>query len=102
MINQAVPPVQENQTICKSTTFSYLAAGLGLGAMLGVFFASKSGEETRKMIADKCLDAIDTANHKVQESRVHVKEVLDRGQQQVTNAVAAARKAVDAPKANAS
>ena len=71
--------------------YGYLAVGVGIGAALSVFFAPKSGEETRKWVATKCFDAIDTANEKVRESRVHVKEIMDRGQEQISQAVAAGR-----------
>ena len=70
---------------------TYLAAGVGIGAALSVLFAPKSGEETRKWVANKCFDAIDAANEKVRESRVHVKEIMDRSQQQISQAVAAGR-----------
>ena len=74
------------QAVC-----GYLAAGIGIGAALTVFFAPRSGEETRKWVANKCFDAIDAANEKVRHSRVQVKEIMDRGQQQIGKAVAAGR-----------
>ena len=86
------------QAGCRGSTFGYLAAGLGIGAALSIFFAPKSGEETRKWVANKCLDAVDTANEKVKVSRVHVKEIMDRGQLQVSEAVAAGREAIGKPK----
>jgi gas vesicle protein len=53
----------------------YLAAGIGIGAALSMFFAPKSGEEAREWVATKCFDVIDAANEKVRQSRVHVKEI---------------------------
>jgi len=76
----------------KQAACGYLAAGIGIGAALSVFFAPKSGEETRKWVANKWLDAIDSANTKVWQSRVHLKEIVDQGQRQVTEVVAAGRK----------
>jgi gas vesicle protein len=76
-----------------------LAAGIGIGAALSVFFAPRSGEDTRKWIANKCFDAIDAANEKVRESRIQVREVMDRGQQQISQAVAAGRESFGKPKA---
>jgi gas vesicle protein len=73
---------------------AYLAAGVGIGAALSVFFAPKSGKDTRKWIANKCLDGIETANGKVWQSRVHVGEMLNRGQRQIREVVAAGREAV--------
>ena len=61
----------------KKAACGYLAAGIGIGAALSVFFAPKSGEETRKWVATKCFDAIDAA--------------ASRGQQEISKAVAAGR-----------
>jgi gas vesicle protein len=72
----------------------YVAAGLAIGAILSLFFAPKSGKDTRKWIANKCLDGIDAANAKVWQSRVHVSEMMNRGQRQVSQIVAAGREAV--------
>ena len=85
-----------------ATSFEYLAAGLGIGAALSILLAPKSGQETRKWIASKCLNAGDTANEKVRQSRVHVKDIMDRGQQQVSEAVAAGRDAIGKSKQAAS
>jgi gas vesicle protein len=74
------------QAVC-----GYLAVGIGIGAALSVFLAPRSGEETRKWVANKCFDAVDAANEKVRQSRVHVKEIMDRGQQEISKAVAAGR-----------
>ena len=87
---------------CERSTFAYLAAGLGIGAALSIFLAPKSGEESRKWIANKCLDAVDSANEKVRRSRIRAKDALDRCQQQVSETVAAGREAIGKPKAAAS
>ena len=70
----------------------YLVAGIGIGAAVSVFFAPKSGEETRKWVASKCFDAIDAVNARVWQSRLHVRGMMNRGQRQITEAVAAGRK----------
>jgi gas vesicle protein len=85
----------------RQAAFAYLGVGVGIGAALSVFFAPKSGEEARKWVANKCFDAIDAANERVRESRVHVKDILDRGQQQISQAVAAGRESFDKHKAAA-
>ncbi len=98
MNTQGERPNVTTETGFRASTFGYLAAGLGIGAALSIFLAPKSGEETRKWIADKCLNAVDTANEKVRKSREHVKEIMDRGQVQVSEAVAAGREALGKPK----
>lgn len=77
------------------TTFEYVAAGIAIGAVLSVLIAPKSGKETRKWIANKCLDGVEAANGRVWESRVHFREILNRGQRQITEAVAAGREAFE-------
>jgi gas vesicle protein len=94
MTNQAERPIEENRCTSRSSTFGYLAAGLGIGAALSVFFAPRSGDETRKWVTDKCLNAVDAANQKVRESRMRVKEVMDHGQQKISEVVAAGREAI--------
>ena len=88
----------------RHSTFAYLVAGLGIGAALSVFLAPKSGEETRNWLANKCSTAVDNANEKVRQSRAQVREFIDRGQQKVSDAVAAGREAIreSEPKVTAS
>ena len=76
------------------TGCEYVAAGIAIGAVLSLFFAPKSGKDTRKWIANKCLDGIEAANSKVWESRVQVSEIMTRGQRQISQIVAAGREAV--------
>jgi gas vesicle protein len=98
MNTQVDRPTVTPQTGSLASTFGYLAVGLGIGAALSIILAPQSGEETRKWIASKCLNAVDAANEKVRKSRVHVKEIMDRGQVQVSEAVAAGREAIAKPK----
>jgi gas vesicle protein len=91
MINQGESPNRTTQCNGFTSTFGYLAIGLGIGTALSIFLAPKSGQQTREWIADKCMDAIDTANEKVRVSRMHVRETMDRGQEQISKAVAARR-----------
>jgi gas vesicle protein len=94
---------QNSQTECRPNggAFAFLVAGLGIGAALSVFLAPKSGAETRKWIATKCLDGIDSANMKVRETRVRVHEFVDEGQQKVSEAVTAGREAIGKEKPEA-
>jgi gas vesicle protein len=70
-----------------------LVAGIGIGAALSIFFAPKSGEESRKWVANKCFDAVDAANEKFWQSRVHVRDIMNRSQQEISKAVGAGREA---------
>lgn len=94
MNTQGERPNVTTQSGCRASTFGYLAAGLGIGAALSIFLTPRSGEETRRWIAEKCLNAVDTANENVRKSRVRVRDIMDRGQLQVSEAVAASRDAI--------
>jgi gas vesicle protein len=78
----------------QSSTIAYLVAGLGIGATLSIFLAPRSGAETRQWIANVCLDGIDTANKSVRQTRRQMKEMMDQGQEKITEAVKAGREAV--------
>jgi gas vesicle protein len=82
------------QSSNRSSTIAYLIAGLGIGATLSIFLAPRSGAETRQLIANKCLDGIDTANKSVRDTRRQMKEIMDQGQEKISEAVEAGRKAV--------
>jgi gas vesicle protein len=86
----------------RSSTFAYLVAGLGIGAAVSIFLAPRSGAETRQWIANKCLNGIDTANEKVRQTRLRVKDMMDQGQQKISEAVVTGREAVGKPKVAAS
>ena len=75
--------------------FEYLAAGIAIGAAVSAFFAPRSGEETRKWIANKCLDGVEAANERVWQSRAQLRLKLDRSQRQISHLVAAGRDAFD-------
>jgi gas vesicle protein len=102
MNNQTETQDATNQSCDRTSTIAYLVAGLGIGAALSIFLAPKSGAETRKWIADKCLDGLETANEKVRQTRIQVKDMLDQGQQKISEAVDAGREAVAKSKMAAS
>ena len=78
----------------KGSTFAFLLAGLGIGATVGIFLAPRSGAETRRWIANKCLDGIETSNKKFRQTRHQVKGILDQGQRKISDAVVAGRDAI--------
>ena len=78
----------------RGLTLGCLMAGLGIGIAVSIFFAPKSGAETRQWIANKCLDGVDTANEKVLQTRLQVMDMLNQGQQKINKAVAAGLEAI--------
>ena len=58
---------------------SYFLVGLGVGALVGVLFAPKSGEETREFLTQKADEGRDYAQRKARELRERADELIERG-----------------------
>src|SRR5487761_393421 len=58
---------------------SYFMVGLGIGALVGILFAPKSGEETREFLAQKADEGRDYAQRKARELRERAEDILERG-----------------------
>ena len=58
---------------------SYFLVGMGIGALVGVLFAPKSGEETRKFLTDKADEGRDYAQKKARELRERADDLIERG-----------------------
>jgi len=78
----------------RSSTIAYLVAGLGIGTAMSIFLAPRSGVETRQWVANKCMDGIDTANKKVRQTFLQVKDMMNQGQQKINEAVVAGLEAI--------
>jgi gas vesicle protein len=57
---------------------SYFLVGLGVGALVGVLFAPKSGEETRDFLTKKADEGKDYAQRKARELRERADELIER------------------------
>ena len=60
---------------------NYFLVGLGIGSLIGVLFAPKSGEETREYIAKKAKEGNELAHKKGREMRDRVEETVERGKE---------------------
>jgi len=58
---------------------SYFLVGLGIGALVGILFAPKSGEETREFLAHKAEEGKEYAQKKARELRERAEDLVDRG-----------------------
>jgi gas vesicle protein len=58
---------------------TYFLVGMGIGALVGLLFAPKSGEETRKFLADKADEGRDFAQKKARELRERADDLIERG-----------------------
>jgi gas vesicle protein len=60
---------------------NYFLVGLGIGSLIGVLFAPKSGEETREFIAKKAREGNELARKKARELRDRAEESVERGKE---------------------
>jgi gas vesicle protein len=58
---------------------SFFLVGLGIGALVGVLFAPKSGEDTRDFLTKKADEGKDYAQRKARELRERADELVERG-----------------------
>lgn len=58
---------------------SFFLVGVGIGALLGVLFAPKSGEETRDYLAKRADEGREFAQRKARELRERADDLIERG-----------------------
>jgi gas vesicle protein len=79
---------------------TYFLVGLGVGALVGILFAPKSGEDTREFLSKKADEGRDFAQRKAKELRERAddliersKDAANRGKDSISAAVEGAREA---------
>ncbi|HMD41097.1 MAG TPA: YtxH domain-containing protein [Candidatus Acidoferrum sp.] len=79
---------------------TYFLVGLGVGALVGILFAPKSGEETREFLTKKADEGKDYAQRKAKELRDRADDLIERskdaatrGKDSISAAVEGAREA---------
>jgi len=75
---------------------SFLLVGLGIGALVGILFAPKSGEETREFLTQKADEGRDYAQRKARELRERAEDLVERGKSAATRQKENISAAVDA------
>jgi gas vesicle protein len=75
---------------------SYFLVGLGIGSLIGVLFAPKSGEETREYLAKKAREGNELARKKVREMRVRAEDTVERGKKMIVQTEGRIGTAIDA------
>lgn len=81
-----------------SSKFSFFLVGLGIGALLGILFAPKSGEETREFLSSKADEGRDYAQRKARELRERADDLLQRGKDVVSKQKEAISSAIETGK----
>jgi len=84
----------------KGTNFLYFLVGGGVGAIIALLFAPKSGKETREFLAQKAVEGkeyLNTAARNVQDKATDVvdqtKETLGQKKTQISAAIEAGKQA---------
>lgn len=60
-------------------TGNYFLVGLGIGSLVGILFAPKSGADTRSYIAKKTREGNELAREKVREMRERAEDTFEHG-----------------------
>ena len=83
-----------------SNNIGWFLAGLGLGALVGVLYAPKSGKETRETILQTANEGREYLNRSTQDLKAQAdqwvqkgKDTYGRSKDQITSAVEAGRQA---------
>jgi gas vesicle protein len=61
------------------SSFGWFLAGVGLGALVGVLYAPRSGSETRDVIRARAEEGRDYVRTRAREARGQASEWVDRG-----------------------
>jgi len=77
---------------------SFFLVGLGIGALIGILFAPKSGEETREYLSKKADEGREYAQRKARELRDRAEDLIERGKEAVSRQKEAISTAVEAGK----
>jgi gas vesicle protein len=77
---------------------SFFVVGLGIGAIIGILFAPKSGEETRDYLSAKADEGRDYAQQKARELRERAEDLLERSKEIMARQKDAVTSAVEAGK----
>jgi gas vesicle protein len=87
---------------------SFFLVGLGIGALVGILFAPKSGEETREFLSQKADEGREYAQRKARELRERAEDLVERSKsaagrqkENISAAVDAGREAYQREKAKA-
>ena len=67
-----------------NSRLSYFFLGMGIGVAVGILFAPKSGEETRKYLRDRADEGRDYVKRRSDDVRTQAGGIVDKGKHAVT------------------
>ncbi len=79
----------------KSYGLAWFLAGLGVGALVGVLYAPKSGRETREDLAQGAREGSEYLRARTRQAADEVSAIVDKGKEQVSEYVDRGREVVD-------
>ncbi|MGH9599090.1 MAG: YtxH domain-containing protein [Terracidiphilus sp.] len=79
----------------KTFGMAWFLAGLGVGALVGVLYAPKSGRETREDLVSSAKDSTDFLRAKSRQAADEMSVMVDKSKEQVHEYVERGREAVD-------
>jgi len=77
---------------------SYFIVGLGIGTLVGILFAPRSGEETREFLTQKADEGREYAQKKARELRERAEDLIERSKEIVNREKGSIAAAVEAGK----
>jgi gas vesicle protein len=77
---------------------SYFIVGLGIGTLVGILFAPKSGEETREFLTQKADEGREYAQKKARELRERAEDLIERSKEIINREKGSISAAVEAGK----
>lgn len=77
---------------------SYFIVGLGIGTLVGILFAPKSGEETREFLTQKADEGREYAQKKARELRERAEDLIERSKEIINREKGSIAAAVEAGK----
>src|ERR1035437_8979356 len=79
----------------KVVGLAWFVAGLGVGALIGILYAPKSGRETREDLASGACEGTEYLRNRTRQAAEEVSALVDKSKQQVGEYVERGREAVD-------
>jgi gas vesicle protein len=79
----------------KSYGLAWFLAGLGVGALVGILYAPKSGRETREDLANSAREGTEYLRNRTRQAAEDMSALVDRSREQVNQYVERGREAVD-------
>lgn len=79
----------------KSFGLAWFLAGLGVGALVGVLYAPKSGRETREELANSAREGTEYLRTRGKQAAEQMGDLVDKGKAQVSEYVDRGRDVVD-------